>query len=120
MDLLARPRWLPGGGRTRRYLVLIVLVLVAVMALPPAPSAPTPARSLDTVAPVPAASGSGHWTAFHGGENHSGFSPENGPSVGTLSWLFAPPTGNPIRTGIVANGSAIFFADDFGVVWAYN
>jgi len=110
--------------RPRRYLVAAGLLLLGVLVLPSVPAVPHALPSLDAVRPSagrPDASPV-DWSTFHGSENHSGYTPEDGPSVGTTSWLFAPPTaeGVPIRTGVVGNSTEIYLTDDIGTVWAYN
>ena len=117
----------PTGARWRRPGPLvfgIALVLVAVLVVPSVSPGPDGAARY-SVARAPAIAPAAtflHWSTFHGSENHSGYSPINGPSVGTISWDFGPPHARPvaIRTGIVADDTAIYFSDAFGTVWAYN
>jgi eukaryotic-like serine/threonine-protein kinase len=110
--------------RARRYLVVVALLLLALLVLPSAPTPRPASPSLDAVGPASArpSTSSISWTTFHGSENRSGYSSEDGPTLGTLSWLVAPPTvvPVPIRTGIVANATEIYFTNDDGTVFAYN
>jgi peptide/nickel transport system permease protein len=114
----------PWRGRTRRYLILLALLVVAALALPAAPpghpSGPSP-NALGASVPHRASSAA-PWSTFHGTENRSGYSSEDGPKIGTQSWLVVPPSAEvvPIRTGIVANATQFYFADDIGAVFSYN
>ncbi len=101
-----------------------ILLVLAILLFPSTGPAPIDLRPLAVAVPgiaVPAVSFD-HWSTFHGSENHSGYSPINGPTLGKNNWDFAPPGARPVPiwTGVVANDSALFFSDNLGTVWAYN
>ena len=124
MGSKGRSAWQSGRDRTRRYLILLALLIVAALALPNVPTGPPSGRSPDAVgaSSTHPASSAGSWSTFHGTENRSGYSSADGPKVGTLSWIVVPPSAEsvPIRTGVVANATEMYFADDIGHVYAYN
>jgi outer membrane protein assembly factor BamB len=125
MSARVRGSCTPGHRRLRRLFAFALLIGVAMLALPPASGPVAGGRSEASNALIVSPSTGEpfvHWSTFHGEENHSGYSPFDGPSVGTPLWDLAPPQNNEtaIRSGVVANDSAIFFDDALGRLWAFN
>lgn len=129
---MERSKSAPGGPRARGgsghrgrrgpWRILAGGVAVAVLALLVAPWAPLPANSAAPErSPIASATTASDWTTFHGGENRSGFSPIDGPTVGAILTEFVPSGGAalPVRAGVVANSTNVFATDDLGGVYEY-
>jgi peptide/nickel transport system permease protein len=126
------------GPHPRAARLAVVLAVTAVLVLlsvafplsgpgqrtGPAPSPVRPGSAFEPSAgDTGSASGSAapvfDWTAFHGSDNRSGYSPVGGPLDPTGGW-FACPSGWAIRSGPVATATRVYVADYFGTVYALD
>ncbi len=108
-----------GRPRGAAGLTVLLLVLLLVGSLPGTSAGIRPAAS---VAPAGSSPSSSDWTTLAGSANRSGYTSIDGPAQDDLLAQIAPlgPNSPAIRTSAVANGSAIYFADALGNVYAYN
>ncbi|MCI4368225.1 MAG: PQQ-binding-like beta-propeller repeat protein [Thermoplasmata archaeon] len=121
------PPTAPRSASIRPALGLIPIALVLVLlSLPTPPGAAVGGGSGSGTALLamrpyaslqPFATGSTDWTTFHGGENHSGYSPFDGPINPAILWTHCIGQ-QPIRVGPVANATLVFVADALGTVEA--